>query len=142
MKASPVDAAREPWLLATSLDWPPEKVVQLYALRMQIEEAFRDIKSHRLGFSLRHLRSRCHKRMTTLLMLATIATVALTMLGIAAERFSLHKQFQANTSARRVLSLFSLGRALIAYDKHRLGTRDVFRAARQYFMSLSVQVTA
>ena len=141
MKGSPVTAAREPWLLTTSLDWPPKKIVMLYALRMQIEETFRDCKSHRLGWCLRHLRSRCHKRMTTLLMLATVAMVAVTMLGIAAERTALHLQYQANTSRRRVLSLFSLGRAVLTHGKHRLQSRDVFDYAHQHFLRAAVQAS-
>jgi len=32
------------------------RIKQLYALRMQIEETFRDMKSHRWGFGLRYAR--------------------------------------------------------------------------------------
>jgi hypothetical protein len=48
-------AQREPWLLGTSLPEGfklAERAVKLYALRMQIEEAFRDLKSTRFGLSL------------------------------------------------------------------------------------------
>jgi hypothetical protein len=50
---------RAPWLLATSL--PHERgserrIKSLYALRMQIEQVFRDAKSHRCGLGLRYCR--------------------------------------------------------------------------------------
>jgi hypothetical protein len=114
-----IPAAREPWLLATSLSVSPQAVVDIYTLRMQIEETFRDHKSHRFGWCLRHVRSRCHQRLTTLLLLAAIAMFAVTILGIAAEQAQLHRQYQANTVRRRVLSFFSLGCALIARKEDR-----------------------
>lgn len=113
-------AAKEPWLLATSLSVPANFVVKIYETRMQIEETFRDHKSHRLGWCLRHVRSRCRQRLTTLLMLAALAMLAVTLVGIAAERLKLHRAYQANTCRRRVLSFFSLGRALIARNDDRL----------------------
>src|SRR5690606_13594029 len=45
-------SAREPWLLVTSLTRDcrsPHQIVAAYGQRMQIEEAFRDLKSHRYG---------------------------------------------------------------------------------------------
>jgi hypothetical protein len=45
-------SAREPWLLATSLPLGrtlAKRVVRMYRQRMQIEEAFRDLKSARFG---------------------------------------------------------------------------------------------
>lgn len=47
---------REPWFLATDLDLPASQIVGLYGRRMQIEESFRDVKSVRWGFKLRHVR--------------------------------------------------------------------------------------
>jgi hypothetical protein len=41
--------AKEPLLLVTSLTCAAYKVVTTYATRMQIEESFRDLKSHRYG---------------------------------------------------------------------------------------------
>ena len=60
-------AQREPWLLGTSLSQGfklAEKVVKLYALRMTIEEAFRDLKSTRFGLSLElhHINSNACRR--------------------------------------------------------------------------------
>ena len=51
----PAQAQRAPWLRGTS--WPggfkqADQGVNLYALRLPLEEAFRDLKSSRLGLSL------------------------------------------------------------------------------------------
>lgn len=82
-------AAREPWLLATSLDAPQRsahQIVASYAKRMQIEEAFRDLKSHRYGVGFEDSLSRKSDRLRVLLMLHTLASFASWLTGIAAER--------------------------------------------------------
>lgn len=68
--------ARHPWILLSSLgpDVSGAQVVALYRTRMQIEEAFRDLKSVRTGFALRLTRCRCPRRMSNLLLIALIAT--------------------------------------------------------------------
>ena len=107
-------AGREPWILATSLlDLSAEAVVATYALRMKIEETFRDAKNHRFGWSLRHVRSRSADRLTNLLLLASIAILAVTLIGFAAEAAGIHRRYQANTLRRRVLSWFVLGTAVL-----------------------------
>ena len=104
------ESARDPWLLATSLpDATADAVVATYALRMKIEETFRDAKNHRFGWSLRHVRSRSASRLTLLLLLAAIAMVTVTLAGFEAERRGLHRRYQANTVRERVLSFFMLG---------------------------------
>jgi hypothetical protein len=105
-------AARDPWLLATSLgkcDASAEEIIQLYGLRMQIEEAFRDTKSARFGIGLGEARSRTAKRMAVQLVLAALALVAAFIVGQAAEARGEHRQLQANTLKRRVLSLVRVG---------------------------------
>jgi hypothetical protein len=112
-------SARDPWLLATSLTrHKAANVVAIYAMRMQIEETFRDAKNHRFGWSLRHVRTRSVERMTILLMLTTLATLAVTLVGHSAERGGHHRPYQANTVARRVLSFFALGVAIIQRADH------------------------
>jgi len=140
-RGSPVSAAREPWLLATSLQSSPNQALDLYAQRMQIEEYFRDCKSHRFGWSLRHVNSRCHKRMTTLLMLAAIAMTAVVILGIAAELRREHRQYQANTLQRRVLSYFYLGRIIVARNDFAAPTPKVMQAARAHLSLMVAQRT-
>ena len=80
---------------------------------MQIEETFRDAKSHRFGWSLGHVRLSTPQRTTALLVLAALAIVVVTLVGMAAERNGLHRAYQANTSKKRVLSFFSLACAII-----------------------------
>jgi hypothetical protein len=114
-------SGHDPWLLATSLtDVTPEQVVCAHALRMNIEETFRDAKNHRFGWSLRHVRSKSAERLTILLLLATptLAIIATTMLGFEAERQQLYRGYQANTVKHRVLSFFVLGLAAIRRGEH------------------------
>ncbi|MBK8999720.1 MAG: IS4 family transposase [Myxococcales bacterium] len=107
-------AAKEPWLLATSLTCAASKVVAIYATRMQLEESFRDLKSHRFGWSFECARSKDPRRIGLLLLIATLASLATLVVGIAGERLGLSRQFQANTVRnRRVLSLMTLGRRII-----------------------------
>lgn len=100
-------AAAEPWVLATSLETDAHRI---YGLRMQIEEAFRCTKSHQFGWSLVTLRSKSLPRVAVLLLVASVATLLVHLVGVAAEASGAHRAFQANTvKSRRVLSLFLLG---------------------------------
>ena len=67
---------REPWLLATSLpnsSTHAKKVVNIYKTRMQIEEAFRAMKSHRYGLGFSDNLSKKIKRLDILLLLGLLA---------------------------------------------------------------------
>lgn len=111
---STMRAGLDPWLLATSLRAESAAtVVRLYALRMQIEETFRDTKNHRFGWCLRDVRSSSAERLEALLLLCSLAMVAVTLIGMATEDRELHRGYQANTLRRRVLSHFVLGLAVI-----------------------------
>ena len=64
--------AREPWLLVTSLSAHQvraKRIVRLYAQRMQIEEAFRDLKSERFGLGFEVSRSTDTHRIAVLLLI-------------------------------------------------------------------------
>lgn len=108
---------REPWLLATSLPDEPgmgRRVVGLYAKRMQIEEAFRDLKDERWGMGLALARSHSAERREVLLLLATLATWLLWLVGQAAKARGWMRHYQANTERRRdVLSVVFLGREVL-----------------------------
>ena len=97
-----------------------------YKKRMQIEEAFRDLKNTRNGFSLRHCRSYQVARLNIALLIAAIAMLILWLLGTAAKQRGLHYSFQANTERRRnVLSNFIIGwqvliRENFCFSKHEL----------------------
>jgi hypothetical protein len=104
---------RDPWLLATSLpagSSSAKQIVALYATRMQIEEAFRDIKSARYGLSLEYSGTRQLQRLQVLLLIGSLAMMVLWLLGKATELTGQHRQFQANTIKHRtVLSTIFLG---------------------------------
>ena len=87
-----------------------QKCVSIYTKRMQIEESFRDMKSHRygIGFDL-HL-SYKQERLQTLIMIGMLANLILWMLGTAVFMSGQAKDYQANTEMkRRVLSTIFLG---------------------------------
>ena len=110
---------RAPWLLATSLPHgrgSERRIKQIYTLRMQIEETFRDLKCHRWGFALRYARSTQAKRLEILLLLGTLATLVAWLAGLAARHANQHWHMQANTERRRpVLSIFFIGRLALSH---------------------------
>ena len=126
--------ARDPWLLATSLSpkqWSARRVVKAYEKRMQIEETFRDLKSHRWGYGLQYARSRSTQRLENLLLVTTLATLATWLTGLAATMKGLGKHFQANTiTERTVLSMFFLGRRILKSRRISLTSADLKHAAR------------
>jgi hypothetical protein len=126
--------AREPWLLATSLPETSKlakKVVRLYARRMQIEEAFRDLKSHRFGLSLEYSGTRERERLEVLLLIATLALLVLWLLGRALELSGQHRAYQPNTvRSRHVFSTLFI--ALQTLNDARVTvSRDLLLAAAQ-----------
>ncbi|HHQ9288936.1 TPA: IS4 family transposase, partial [Legionella anisa] len=116
----------EPWILVSnlhqdlSLDVENKQetvailVRELYSKRMQIEQNFRDDKSERLGFGWRVSRTKDKNKMNLLILITTIATLILWMIGFAAEKKKIHYHFQANTiRTHRVLSFLYLAKQLI-----------------------------
>ena len=125
--------SKTPWLLATSrYDLSPKQLDRIYATRMQIEEVFRDTKNHRFGWSFSHARSRSAQRYSVLFLLAALAGLVLTFVGLAAERAQLHHRYQANTIRnRRVLSLFHLGKTILARARpSEIAQLNLFSAAK------------
>jgi hypothetical protein len=108
---------REPWLLAVSpglAHLSAQAVVAVYAQRMQIEEAFRDLKSERFGLGLSANRSKRKDRLSVLLLIACLASFVLRLIGQAAKTRQMQFQFQSNTRrSRPVLSVISLGLQLV-----------------------------
>lgn len=106
--------SKDPWLLISSLDCEAaDAVVAMYALRMQIEQNFRDIKNSQHGFGLEESGTKDLMRLNNLLLIARIATFMAFILGLCAEKSGLHMAFQANTiKIRRVLSLVYLGKRI------------------------------
>jgi hypothetical protein len=75
--------ARDPWLLATSLNLPSRRIVTLYARRMQIEQSFRDLKSTRYGAAFELSLTRSARRLAVLLLLLALATFVAWLAGLA-----------------------------------------------------------
>jgi hypothetical protein len=112
------DREREPWLLATSLSIKTieeaRKFVLLYEKRMQIEEDFRDTKSHQYGFGLRYSLTNCAKRIAILLLIAVLASLVCWLVTLSAQRKNLHIDYQSNSIRHRtVLSVTYLACQLI-----------------------------
>ena len=109
-------SAKEPWLLASNLPNTvniSKKIVKLYFQRMQIEETFRDIKDPRYGFDIRYALSNCKKRISVLMLIASIALLILGVIGKAGYLLGLNRKFQANTVTKElVLSLWYLGQQI------------------------------
>jgi len=104
---------REPWLIVSSLpteNHTPAQIIALYKTRMQIEEALRDLKNTRNGFSLRHCRSFAVQRLNIALLIAAIALLLLWIIGVMAKQRQQHYHYQANSVRHRtVLSVFTIG---------------------------------
>lgn len=108
---------KDPWLSATSLPntyGAAKRIMKLYALRMQIEETFRDCKGQRWGLGLQYARSRDPQRWEILLLIGTLATVIHGLVGLAATARHYARHFQVNTLKKRaVLSICFLGQQLL-----------------------------
>lgn len=110
--------AKEPWLLAVSCslgDWSPSALVALYAKRMQIEQSFRDLKSHRYGCAFDDTLSRSAQRLEMLLLIHMLAVLAAWLVGFAATA-----QTQARvctSSLRKRYSVLWLGFACLRHGQ-------------------------
>ena len=108
---------RDPWLLVTSLDVSAigaQKIISFYAKRMQIEEDFRDLKSHKFGFGLRYAMSKSQNRIAVLLLIAALASLICWLISLDAKENKIHLDFQSNTIKHRdVLSVIYLACQLI-----------------------------
>lgn len=104
---------KEAWHLATSLVGQKEWVVKLYGRRFTCEENFRDEKDDRFGLGFKQTRvSTCNRR-DRFLVICTLATILLTLLGAAGETLGLDRYLKAGTARRRVHSLFHQGRRYV-----------------------------
>lgn len=103
----------EPLLVVTSLnpnEHTPKHIIDRYKKRMQIEEAFRDIKNSKNGLSMRHCRSYTLSRLNTALLIANIAMILLWIIGLSVKKQKKHYSYQANTIRHKnILSTFTIG---------------------------------
>lgn len=123
---------KEAWCLATTLAADPQAVVKLYQRRFTCEESFRDEKDRRFGLGALETTVSTTDRRDRSLVLAMLATCALTLLGSAGERVGCDKDLRANTvTMRRTHSLFRQGREYL------LGcSRNAHDTLRRMFVQL------
>ncbi len=128
---------QEPWLLATSLPkllTLAKKFVKYYKARMQIEESFRDVKSHRFGLGLNYHRTYSAKRLQILLLTATLAFMRLWIIGMATMLAKRHFQFQANTARHKnVLSIIFIDLQMVQETRIKLTSALIADAWRCLF---------
>lgn len=127
----------EPWILITNLHQHPlwstysnahfaRFCTNLYSKRMQIEQNFRDDKSTVSGLKWRFSRTRCPKKISVLILIASITTLILWMIGFAAEKNNIHHEFQANTVRNhRVISWVNLAKQMVVHGFKKLGVRKL-----------------
>ena len=105
--------SKDPWLLVTSLPNKHnvgKKVVNIYQTRMQIEEGFRDMKSHRYGLGFDINLSKQKERISILILLTTLSALATTLIGWVVVKAAKHRRYLANSvKTRRVLSYHFIG---------------------------------
>jgi hypothetical protein len=111
--------AKEPWILATNLskEFSTTQVINYYKKRMQIEESFRDVKSHQYGLGGRDIRTRCIYRWSIMMLLAAIVQMTLWIIGVIGHGMGYQKKFQANTvKDKKVFSYFYLGMLIVEHE--------------------------
>ena len=105
------DGQKEPWILVTDLADPPREIIRWYGKRFQIEEMFRDQKSHRFGWALGGLQMHQADRLECLLLIIAFAQFMVLMVGALARHHQFDRQLQTNTRRYRFEhSDFFLGR--------------------------------
>ena len=132
-------SARDPWLLATSLKQGQQlakRVVKVYRFRMQIEEGFRDMKSHRFGQGFEYNKTRSTKRLSILVLLTSIAHWLLMAIGFAIKELNRHRQYQASSvKTKNVLSLHFIGLRVIADRYAKLKITQFLKAMEKLHLS-------
>lgn len=111
---------KAPWILATNLplELGPVDVINLYFKRMQIEESFRDVKSHQFGLAGRYVRTRSINRWGVKMLLAAIVQITYWVIGVIAHSQNKQRYFQANTvKDKKIFSYFTLGKLMIEHNQ-------------------------
>lgn len=125
-------AAREPWLLVSSLGLrhlSAATLIGLYAQRMRIEQSFRDTKNVRTGLGLEAARERSGVRFEILLLLAHLASFVQRLIGESAKEQQLELQFMGSRRREhREISVLTLGRRILDVAPHCLRQLHPWRA--------------
>lgn len=131
-------SSKDPWFLATSLTEEEASsldVVKYYFSRMQIEEEFRDTKSHKYGFGLSESGTKIHIRIHVLLIINLLASIFCWIIACAAVQKKQHLDYHANSSKKlNILSAITLGKRIYKKIKH--FSVYHFQAAFNYWIRL------
>ena len=132
-------SANDPWLLATSLPQGKQlarRVTKIYRLRMEIEEGFRDMKSHQFGQGFEYNKTTNIKRLGILVLLTSLAHWLLMAVGLATKMANQHRQYQANSlKIKSVLSLHFIGLRVMLNRYAKLGVQGFLKAIKQLHLS-------
>lgn len=124
---------KEPWLLAVSPHLAKlcaQRVVSLYATRMQIEQSFRDLKNPEYGMGLSTSQTRKSNRLSILLLIAALLSYALWLIGLSARKNGFKIGYGSKKKALTTLSILSLAQLWITEMKPRLlSTRQINAAS-------------
>lgn len=130
----------EPWLIVSSLspkNISANLVINIYKKRMQIEEAFRDLKNTKNGFGLRHCRSFSKDRLNIALLIGALAMFALWIIGTATKQKNLHYGFQSNIVRKyNVLSNFTIAWQVLERKIH-FTDSELFAALQEMILCVS-----
>ncbi len=108
------DRQKDPWLLVTTRNCAPRKIIHAYGRRFETEETYKDYKDVRNGLQLKGKRIKTPERLARLIALETLAYWLTSLTGLQGEEMGLHRQFQANTIRdRRVIALWRVGREIL-----------------------------
>lgn len=122
----------EPWLIVSSLSTEKisaNEVMLIYKKRMQIEEAFRDLKNTRHGLGLRHCRSYQTQRLNVALLISSLAMIVMWLLGVAAKMCKIHYSFQTNTvKNKNVLSNMFIGWQVLQRSEVEFNKKELLEA--------------
>ena len=119
-------AFREPWYLVvpagSSALWSAEQIVACYRERMQIEQSFRDFKTH-LGLRGLRLQVRIAERMGRLLLAFCLTYALLLVLGSTPEGAAARQDLevprrQPRHGTGRTQSVLSIARLMLIHPRH------------------------
>ena len=103
--------------------------MKIYRLRMQIEEGFRDMKSHQFGQGFEYNKTIKMSRLSILVLLTSIAHWLLMAIGLATRHANKHRQYQANSLKNNtVLSLHFIGLRVVSDRYARLPVKQFLKA--------------
>jgi hypothetical protein len=102
----------EPWFLMTDLRRDAVALTTLYGQRMTVEELFRDDKSKRNGFALRHTKLSKPERVDRLLLVLALAYWLLCGIGLLAQQRYRPGRWCSSNDPQQC-SVFTIGRIML-----------------------------